>query len=255
MEKGRGVVMKEKFKIVDVLEIVTICALIIGITSYYRDKNNFSIALICLGIIFSIIRMAIARDFKKQTKSIFFIFCASFVVVIFLGLIETTTVALANISGNKIDSSTWMNFIGAAIGTGGAVAGAFYTTKMQIDASKKQIAEEEEQKSRANMRAIARFLKHELRFNYNLIGLCEDMHIGTDDFRDIAIDEYEKVKYKLLDHQSEVINDIHEIYNLLYEMKVSKRVIGSEQQSVMITRIIELKHRLDQSFINIEREI
>lgn len=129
------------------------------------------------------------------------------------------------------------NILASIIGIGGTLLGTWVGSKYsyrgamdavtkQMDFQANQLENEKKYQSELAIRIISKLLWPEISSNYKKIEHYRE-YLDVDDFiennkakiclsRDLDLTTYNKIKYDLVKHNSEIINDVIDVYNAIY---------------------------------------
>ncbi|ASN05551.1 hypothetical protein [Virgibacillus necropolis] len=122
----------------------------------------------------------------------------------------------------------WMSIITASAGFIGALIGGIITShsaKKQIQVESDRINSEKREAEQLNVKVVKTFLMNEIKYNIAVLQELEDAFKHEFDYykrnsyifdKDFKFEEYNRVKYELIQHPSLTINTTVEIYQAFY---------------------------------------
>ena len=128
------------------------------------------------------------------------------------------------------------SYMGAVIGGKKAIE----SSKMQIDNQEKIIAEKLKEKEKYIISMIIEFIKPEIEYNYNVTGIIDTLNIHLLDNRELEFEEYEKIKYRLLEHPIELVKTVNSLY-LLFKSWNKVKHIDTSKECIKILNDIRIK--------------
>lgn len=155
-----------------------------------------------------------------------------------------------------MDASILIGLLGSIFGMLlGVIIGAKTYSKGALDAVNEKLTferdrnvKEKKEREEYALNMIMSFLKNEIEINYNVIGISTSKKIYILKNERLHFEEYERIKYKLLEHPTDMVKEINKLYRLFYDLLLLSPSNQDPERINKLEDIVKQKDLLDAYF-------
>lgn len=138
--------------------------------------------------------------------------------------------------------------LGVIIGAKTYSKGAIDTVNEILSHEREKSVKEKSKKEEYIFQMIMSFLKNEIEINYNVIGISTSKKIYILKNERLHFEEYERIKYRLLEHPTDMVKEINKLYRLFYDLLLLSPNIQDPERINKLDEIVKQKELLDTYF-------
>ncbi len=176
-------------------------------------------------------------------------YLGSLLIMIFMALLASIS-EMASKTTNIPDKTVWLNVNAAILAS---LVGAYAAVHFSLNTQRKIDKQKEDIKNKLGERMMLTFLKPEIYKNFNIIGLANDRPEYLYGGKKLIFDEYQQIKYSLVEYPSEIIKDIINLYGLFYDYEMLPGNSKSEAKIEKVNEILKLKQIIEKQFTYLEK--